>query len=174
MKLTLFPVLQWYPRDALSSPISSAIYSCDGALVYAGFCDGAVGIFDADSLRLRCRIAPSAYLSPVSSRYQQYSLSQIQICFSKFQPLNIRADAGNSKVLFLFVQLWKCLSYSDCFTPIRAKSDCPGNERWGCLCGGAIRCGTQMGGTTSPRQCASASHFLHSNFFLCSAFWTPS
>ncbi|XP_039122798.1 protein TOPLESS-RELATED PROTEIN 2-like isoform X2 [Dioscorea cayenensis subsp. rotundata] len=60
-------VRSWYPRDALSSPISSAIYSCDGALVYAGFCDGAVGIFDADSLRLRCRIAPSAYLSPVSS-----------------------------------------------------------------------------------------------------------
>ncbi|KAJ0964384.1 hypothetical protein J5N97_029506 [Dioscorea zingiberensis] len=57
----------WYPRDALSSPISSAIYSCDGQLVYAGFCDGAVGIFDAESLRLRCRIAPSAYLSPVSS-----------------------------------------------------------------------------------------------------------
>ncbi|KAG1354187.1 protein TOPLESS-RELATED PROTEIN 2 [Cocos nucifera] len=52
------------PRDALPAPISCAIYSCDGLLVYAGFCDGAVGVFDADSLRLRCRIAPSAYLSP--------------------------------------------------------------------------------------------------------------
>ncbi|XP_017699765.2 protein TOPLESS-RELATED PROTEIN 2-like isoform X2 [Phoenix dactylifera] len=54
----------WYPRDALAAPISCAIYSCDGLLVYAGFRDGAVGVFDADSLRLRCRIAPSAYTSP--------------------------------------------------------------------------------------------------------------
>ncbi|CDP11738.1 unnamed protein product [Coffea canephora] len=53
----------WYPRDALSASISSAIYSCDGLLVYTGFLDGAIGIFDADSLRLCCRIAPSAYMS---------------------------------------------------------------------------------------------------------------
>ncbi|XP_049362293.1 protein TOPLESS-RELATED PROTEIN 2-like isoform X1 [Solanum verrucosum] len=55
----------WYPRDSLSAPISSAIYSCDGLLIFTGFCDGAIGIFDADSLRLRCRIAPSAYLSSI-------------------------------------------------------------------------------------------------------------
>ncbi|CAN6486440.1 unnamed protein product [Victoria cruziana] len=54
----------WTPRDSLSAPISSAIYSCDGLLVYAGFCDGAVGVFEADSLRLRCRIAPSSYVPP--------------------------------------------------------------------------------------------------------------
>ncbi|XP_009400780.2 protein TOPLESS-RELATED PROTEIN 2 isoform X1 [Musa acuminata AAA Group] len=53
----------WSPRDVLSAPISSAIYSCDGLLVYAGFSDGAIGVFEADSLRLRCRVAPSAYLS---------------------------------------------------------------------------------------------------------------
>ncbi|OIS96496.1 PREDICTED: protein TPR2-like isoform X1 [Nicotiana attenuata] len=53
----------WHPRDSLSAPISSAIYSCDGLLVFTGFCDGAIGIYDADSLRLRCRIAPSAYIS---------------------------------------------------------------------------------------------------------------
>lgn len=52
----------WYPKDTLAAPISSAIYSCDGLLVNAAFCDGAVGVFDADSLRLRCRIAPSAYM----------------------------------------------------------------------------------------------------------------
>ncbi|KAJ8650557.1 hypothetical protein MRB53_003580 [Persea americana] len=57
----------WTPRDALSAPISSAIYSCDGLLVYAGFCDGAVGVFDADTLRLRCRIAPTAYIPTVAS-----------------------------------------------------------------------------------------------------------
>ncbi|CAN6460946.1 unnamed protein product [Victoria cruziana] len=54
----------WTPRDSLTAPISSAIYSCDGLLVYTGFCDGAVGVFDAESLRLRCRIAPSAYILP--------------------------------------------------------------------------------------------------------------
>lgn len=54
----------WYPRDSLSAPITSAIYSCDGLLVFTGFSDGAVGVFDADNFRLRCRIAPSAYISP--------------------------------------------------------------------------------------------------------------
>ncbi|XP_020114687.1 protein TPR2 isoform X1 [Ananas comosus] len=54
----------WSPRDPLPAPISSAIYSCDGMLVYAGFCDGAVGVFESESLRIRCRIALSAYISP--------------------------------------------------------------------------------------------------------------
>ncbi|XP_068635481.1 protein TOPLESS-RELATED PROTEIN 2-like isoform X1 [Aristolochia californica] len=54
----------WTPRESLSAPISSAIYSCDGLLVYTGFCDGAIGVFDSDGLRLRCRVAPSAYISP--------------------------------------------------------------------------------------------------------------
>ncbi|KAM7493831.1 hypothetical protein LguiB_028440 [Lonicera macranthoides] len=53
----------WSPRESLSAAISSAIYSCDGLLVFTGFCDGAIGVFDADSLRLRCRIASSAYIS---------------------------------------------------------------------------------------------------------------
>ncbi|KAH9316517.1 hypothetical protein KI387_025144, partial [Taxus chinensis] len=53
----------WTPHDSLSAPISSAIYSCDSLLVFTSFCDGAVGVFDADSLRPRCRIAPSAYLA---------------------------------------------------------------------------------------------------------------
>ncbi|XP_065020995.1 protein TOPLESS-RELATED PROTEIN 2-like isoform X3 [Musa acuminata AAA Group] len=54
----------WSPRDALPAPISTAVYSCDGLLVYAGFVDGAVGVFESDSLRLRCRIASTAYISP--------------------------------------------------------------------------------------------------------------
>ncbi|PIA58831.1 hypothetical protein AQUCO_00500636v1 [Aquilegia coerulea] len=64
----------WSPRDALSAPVSSAIYSCDGLLVYVGFGDGAVGVFDVDSLRLRCRIAPSAYLPHSSSSSTVYPL----------------------------------------------------------------------------------------------------
>jgi hypothetical protein len=55
--------VQWVPQDALSVSISYAAYSCNSQLVYATFCDGNIGVFDADSLRLRCRIAPSVYLS---------------------------------------------------------------------------------------------------------------
>ncbi|KAA8536804.1 hypothetical protein F0562_029282 [Nyssa sinensis] len=56
-------ICQWIPQDALSAPISYAAYSCNSQLVYTSFCDGNIGVFNADSLRLRCRIAPSAYLS---------------------------------------------------------------------------------------------------------------
>ncbi|KAI4364661.1 hypothetical protein MLD38_020720 [Melastoma candidum] len=55
-------IKQWVPQDGLSAPISSAAYSCNSLMVYASFCDGNIGVFDADSLRLRCRIAPSTYL----------------------------------------------------------------------------------------------------------------
>uniref|UniRef100_A0A0E0HHF0 Uncharacterized protein n=1 Tax=Oryza nivara TaxID=4536 RepID=A0A0E0HHF0_ORYNI len=58
----------WFPSDPLSAPVSSAVYSSDGLLIYAGFCDGAIGIFQVESLMLQCRIAPSAYIpSSVSS-----------------------------------------------------------------------------------------------------------
>ncbi|XP_066365091.1 protein TOPLESS-RELATED PROTEIN 2-like [Miscanthus floridulus] len=58
----------WFPRNALPAPVSSAVYSSDGLLVYAGFCDGAIGMFEAESLTLQCRIAPSAYIpSSISS-----------------------------------------------------------------------------------------------------------
>ena len=56
--------LQWVPQDVLPAPISYAAYSCNSQLVYTSFCDGNIGVFDADSLRLRCRIAPSVYLPP--------------------------------------------------------------------------------------------------------------
>ncbi|KAJ1407691.1 WD40/YVTN repeat-like-containing domain superfamily [Sesbania bispinosa] len=60
-------IRQWVPQDGLSSSISSATYSCNSKLVYAAFTDGNVGVFEADSLRLRCRIASSAYLHQTSS-----------------------------------------------------------------------------------------------------------
>ncbi|GMH10438.1 hypothetical protein Nepgr_012279 [Nepenthes gracilis] len=56
-------IRQWVPQDVLSAPISYAVYSCNSQLIFATFCDGNLGVFDADSLKLRCRIAPSAYLS---------------------------------------------------------------------------------------------------------------
>ncbi|KAM5561099.1 hypothetical protein ABKV19_021949 [Rosa sericea] len=53
---------QWLPHGMLSAPIRHAAYSFDSRLVYTAFSDGNIGVFDANSLRLRCRIAPSAYL----------------------------------------------------------------------------------------------------------------
>ncbi|XP_039032366.1 topless-related protein 3-like isoform X1 [Hibiscus syriacus] len=57
-------IRQWIPQDGLPAPISYATYSCNSQSVYATFCDGNIGVFDADSLKLRCRIASSVYLSP--------------------------------------------------------------------------------------------------------------
>ncbi|XP_044499773.1 topless-related protein 3-like isoform X1 [Mangifera indica] len=57
-------IRQWVPQDVLSAPISCATYSCYSQLVYATFCDGSIGVFDADTLRLRCHIGPTAYMSP--------------------------------------------------------------------------------------------------------------
>ncbi|KAL0354840.1 UNVERIFIED_CONTAM: protein TOPLESS [Sesamum radiatum] len=56
-------VKQWVPRES-AAPISHATFSCDSQLVYASFLDATVCIFTAAHLRLRCRINPSAYLSP--------------------------------------------------------------------------------------------------------------
>ncbi|KAL0837454.1 hypothetical protein Bca101_089344 [Brassica carinata] len=58
---------KWVPQEALSSPITSASYSCNSQLVYASFTDGNIAVFDAESLRLRCRIAPSAYMPQPNS-----------------------------------------------------------------------------------------------------------
>ncbi|CAI8615392.1 unnamed protein product [Vicia faba] len=59
-------IRQWVPQDVLPAPISYAAYSCNSQLVYATFCDGNTGVFDADSLKLRCRIAPSTYFTPAT------------------------------------------------------------------------------------------------------------
>ncbi|CAJ2653964.1 unnamed protein product [Trifolium pratense] len=60
-------IRQWVPQESTTS-ISSATYSCNSQLVYAAFTDGSIGVFDADSLRLRCRIASSAYQSSSNSQ----------------------------------------------------------------------------------------------------------
>nr|XP_017224939.1 PREDICTED: topless-related protein 3-like [Daucus carota subsp. sativus] len=56
-------VQRWIPQDALSAQITSAAFSCNSMLVYASFCDGSIGIFDAERLSLRCHLNPSVYLS---------------------------------------------------------------------------------------------------------------
>jgi hypothetical protein len=70
---SLLDLFQWIPQGTLSAPISHASYSCNSLLVFAAFTDGNVAIFDADNLRLRCRIAPSAYMSSTAiNRYPTF------------------------------------------------------------------------------------------------------
>ncbi|KAL5228439.1 hypothetical protein ABZP36_016704 [Zizania latifolia] len=56
-------IYQWIPHDTLSAPISHASYSRNSQLVFAAFTNGNIGIFDVENLRLRCQIAPPAYMS---------------------------------------------------------------------------------------------------------------
>ncbi|XP_031122753.1 topless-related protein 3-like isoform X2 [Ipomoea triloba] len=53
---------QCIPHASLSARISSATYSCNSQLIYASFIDGNIGVLDADTLRLKSRVVPSAYL----------------------------------------------------------------------------------------------------------------
>eukprot|EP00850_Spirogloea_muscicola_P001880 SM000007S20840 [mRNA] locus=s7:486412:491929:+ [translate_table: standard] len=53
---------QWVPTNgALSAPVSAAVYSCDSQLVFAGFVDGSACVFEAETLRPRCRIASAIH-----------------------------------------------------------------------------------------------------------------
>ncbi|XP_061989928.1 topless-related protein 2 [Rosa rugosa] len=63
-------IRQWMPQDVLPAPITCAAYSPNSQLVYAGFTDGNIGVFDADSLKLRCRISMSVYLAQASPSSQ--------------------------------------------------------------------------------------------------------
>ncbi|GMH30687.1 hypothetical protein Nepgr_032530 [Nepenthes gracilis] len=53
---------QWFSPER--GPITHAMYSCDSQSIYASFEDGSVSVLSASNLRFRCRINPSAYLSP--------------------------------------------------------------------------------------------------------------
>ncbi|KAI3926997.1 hypothetical protein MKW98_027770 [Papaver atlanticum] len=66
-------IRQWVPQDVLPAAITYAAYSCNSLLIYASFSDGNIGIFDADNLKLRCRVAPSAYM-PKAQNPQAYPL----------------------------------------------------------------------------------------------------
>ncbi|KAK9992190.1 hypothetical protein SO802_027175 [Lithocarpus litseifolius] len=92
-------IRQWVPQDVLSAPISCATYSCNSQLVYASFADGNIGVFDADNLRLRCRIAPSAYLSQASSNSQ--TLSPLVVTAHPQEPnqLAVGMTDGSVKVI---------------------------------------------------------------------------
>jgi len=87
--------MQWYPRDALPAPISSAVYSLGCLLVYAGFRDGAIGIFEAESLTLQCWIAPSAYVPSSISRYVEFQAVSVFFCLSG------TFNSGDKRLVFI-------------------------------------------------------------------------
>ncbi|KAK4395368.1 protein TOPLESS [Sesamum angolense] len=84
-------VKQWVPRES-AAPISHATFSCDSQLVYASFLDATVCIFTAAHLRLRCRINPSAYLSPGVRQVFVMSLSDGSV--HVFEPLESEGKWG--------------------------------------------------------------------------------
>ncbi|KAL3825094.1 hypothetical protein ACJIZ3_021123 [Penstemon smallii] len=63
---------QWIPLER-SGRITYATYSCDGQSIYVSFEDGSVAVLTAFTLRLRCRINPSAYL-PANPSLRVYPL----------------------------------------------------------------------------------------------------
>ncbi|TVU38785.1 hypothetical protein EJB05_12173, partial [Eragrostis curvula] len=90
----------WAPRDALSAPISSAVYSSDGLLVYAGFYNGAIGIFEAESLRLQSRIASSAYI-PASISSGGGSVYPMVVAAHPFKPDQFAVGMSDGAVYVL-------------------------------------------------------------------------
>ncbi|KAJ4957403.1 hypothetical protein NE237_024514 [Protea cynaroides] len=61
---------QWSPQEP-GGLITHATYSCDSQSIYTSFEDGSVGIF-TPTLRLKCRISPSAYLQPSNPNSRVY------------------------------------------------------------------------------------------------------
>ncbi|KAK4802794.1 hypothetical protein SAY86_000997 [Trapa natans] len=93
-------IRQWIPQDSLSSPISYAAYSCNSQLIYASFMDGNIGVFDADTLRLGCRIAPTAYLSQ-SVLNGSHPVYPLVVATHPFEPnqLAVGLSDGSVKVM---------------------------------------------------------------------------
>jgi len=87
----------WSPRDALPSPISNAVYSSDGLMIYAGFRDGAIGIFEAESLRLQCRIAPSAYI-PSSAPSGDETVYPMDVAANPWYPNQIAVGMSDGAI----------------------------------------------------------------------------
>ncbi|MQM12649.1 hypothetical protein Taro_045568 [Colocasia esculenta] len=94
-------IRQWVPQDMLPASISCASYSCNSQLIYASFCDGNVAVFDADTLRLRCCIAPSAYMASPAATNSSRPLYPLAIATHPHEPnqLAVGMTDGAVKVL---------------------------------------------------------------------------
>ena len=68
-------------ESPFTAAISDATYSCDSQLVYVGFADGSVGIFDAKSLRPRSRLASPIH-APIPRGVSGYVIYTTIISFN--------------------------------------------------------------------------------------------
>ncbi|OEL22687.1 Protein TPR2 [Dichanthelium oligosanthes] len=91
----------WSPRDALPSPISSAVYSSDGLMIYAGFRDGAIGIFEAECLRLQFRVAPSAYIASSISSGGEVIVYPMAVAANPWKPNQIAVGMSDGAIYVL-------------------------------------------------------------------------
>lgn len=86
--------MQWVPKRSLlpqrssTSLLTHATYSCDSQLVFAGFLDGCVGIFDAKNLEPCCWLAPSVYIPQGVQRYVPMLDQNIGKCMASIHNVN--------------------------------------------------------------------------------------
>ena len=71
--------------------ISQATFSCDSQMVYAGFVDGTIFVFDASKLELKCTVGCSidAYPNAIASHPQkptQFAVGQTDGTIIVFEP----------------------------------------------------------------------------------------
>ena len=102
---------QWVPQGSLAAPISHAAFSCNSQLVYAVFFDGNIGVFDADNLKLRCRIAPSAYLFPASANRYLVYLMRTSETIQTSHGLMFQKDGNLSFLIFLSKNIGSLFSF---------------------------------------------------------------
>ncbi|XP_022637350.1 topless-related protein 2 [Vigna radiata var. radiata] len=68
-------IQRWVAQEWLIGSLSCATYSCNSQLVYAAFLDGNIGIFEGNTLKVKCRMASSAYLhQPTIIRQNVYPI----------------------------------------------------------------------------------------------------
>ncbi|AQK89606.1 trehalose-6-phosphate synthase14 [Zea mays] len=87
-------IYQWIPQDTLSASISHASYSCNSQLVFSAFIDGNIGVFDAENLRLRCRIAQSVINRSILSAIDLIQGFRQLGCYSASGTVDLSLDCG--------------------------------------------------------------------------------
>ncbi|XP_027191270.2 topless-related protein 2-like [Cicer arietinum] len=94
-------ICRWVPQDVLPGAITSAVYSCNGRLVYATFTDGNVGVFDAETLKPRCRIASSAYIHQSQTPSNSQNVYPVVVAAHPHEPnqFAIGLSDGSIKVI---------------------------------------------------------------------------
>ncbi|KAG5555944.1 hypothetical protein RHGRI_006553 [Rhododendron griersonianum] len=74
-------------------------YSCDSQLVYTSFCDGNIGVFDADSLTPTHRIAPYAYSPTLSSG--SHAVYPLVVATHPWKPNQFAVGLTNGSVIIM-------------------------------------------------------------------------